>query len=127
MFLRATTQERGYFSRECRELGVSRYAMYRHAHATGLMKARHNESKRFMEEFVESLRSQQLIGKHRTFWSFGTVPAEALSRRVPRLLQRCLLPTQSIASSRNRLDYLAILRFGKRLHGLSGNVAKLSC
>jgi transcriptional regulator of acetoin/glycerol metabolism len=39
MFLRATTQERGYFSRECRELGVSRYAMYRHAHATGLMKA----------------------------------------------------------------------------------------
>ena len=33
MFLRATTQERGYFSPECRELGVSRYAMYRHAHA----------------------------------------------------------------------------------------------
>jgi len=31
------TQERGYFSRECRELGVSRCAMYRHAHATGLL------------------------------------------------------------------------------------------
>jgi hypothetical protein len=42
-------------------------------------KARQIETKRFMEEFVASLRSQQLIGKPRTFWSFGTVPAEALS------------------------------------------------
>jgi hypothetical protein len=66
MFLRATTQDRGYFSRKCRELGVSRYAMYRHAHATRLMKARHIETKRFMKEFVASLRSQQNLGKHLT-------------------------------------------------------------
>jgi hypothetical protein len=65
MFLNAAIKDRGYFGKNLRGLGVSRYAVYRHAHATGLMSARRIETNRFVSQFIASLRSQQSIGRHR--------------------------------------------------------------
>ena len=52
IFLGAIRQDRGYFQQKYRELGVSRYSIYRHAHATGLVKARNIESKKLIRQFT---------------------------------------------------------------------------
>jgi hypothetical protein len=83
MFLATAFKDFGRLSRNCAAFGVSRYAIYRHAHTTGLMRALLIERKRLNKQFWSLIWSQQHQGKPMYCKAAGgadQAPAKAIRR-----------------------------------------------